>query len=765
MDPASSSTARRFRMHVGLGKKKAQRQPSLRRNPSQRVAEGSVRAAPAKDVERGTERGGADTARAGAAPDAEAARMESAGTDVNSRPHPPAARPSQSSDKARQQTAMKFSMDTAQSARQSVPADVNAQRTLKPQRSKGLLGMLSSKLRSHTPSPEPNAIPRSGTPPAPPPKPAGRSAATVQRRGTRSAPSQGPPLDNSFTSKARREEALRARGLLPPARIRYLSELEAEQDARLNAVVEPPPSESGPSRAKEIAEMWRKGKLDHLEEEEEPAASPKEPPSSAPADVPASSKTDVEASVLPEEPMSALQTPFSPTSFSDFHTPPTSPMVNLESDSAAQTSAAPATPPKSPRSHPIGPRKSPPSSRRSSHSRGASFDRQFSPLSEVTRSATPTKGVDTAEVTQSRSETATPTPSSLRTATASTPRKPRTLDSVPSPNTPGRKSTSSQRSTRIPSSPTSLRMPPSSPRSIHHSSPRTRPAALPAPSGPLPPTPSEVQKSPAPTQRSFSRPSHLHDTSDEPSAPSSSDHTTSTMPTSPTLPSLMESTSSHMSHTTSSSSVLTPSHSDSSAGSGGPKLAARAPITPIIIESTEEGIPRTDILIEQHDALLRVDGEFGLLKDAHAHALPSVTLPLPTARPRPPRPEADERRKSLAFFGGKKRAQTLGAEPQPPLAKPLSLTNLRRSVAGALRPRPVSQLAVRRTPSPSLVPPVPASAWKADADGGAGMLGPGDARRRPAAAPRMHSRASIVVETRGIEDDESRRLSELAFLD
>ncbi|TFY65564.1 hypothetical protein EVG20_g5524 [Dentipellis fragilis] len=295
MDPASSSTARRFRMHVGLGKKKAQRQPSLRRSPSQRVAEGSARAAPAKVVERGTECGGADTARVVAASDSgrDAARTESADTDANSRPHPPVARPSQSSEKSRQQTQMKFSMDTAQSASQSGPSDVNAQRTLKPQRSKGLLGMLSSKLRSHTPSPEPNAVPRSETAPVPPPKPAGHSSATVQRRGTRSAPSQGPPLDNSFTSKARREEALRARGLLPPARIRYLSELEAEQDARLDAVVEVPPPESGPSKAREIAEMWRKGKLDHMQEEEEPAVSPKEPSSSASADVPAPPKKDV----------------------------------------------------------------------------------------------------------------------------------------------------------------------------------------------------------------------------------------------------------------------------------------------------------------------------------------------------------------------------------------------------------------------------------------------------------------------------------------
>lgn len=37
--------------------------------------------------------------------------------------------------------------------------------------------------------------------------------------------------------------------------------------------------------------------------------------------------------------------------------------------------------------------------------------------------------------------------------------------------------------------------------------------------------------------------------------------------------------------------------------------------------------------------------------------------------------------------------------------------------------------------------------------------------RAPALSPTMHSRASILMETGVIEDEESRRLSEAAFLD
>ncbi|KIK94376.1 hypothetical protein PAXRUDRAFT_454127 [Paxillus rubicundulus Ve08.2h10] len=77
-----------------------------------------------------------------------------------------------------------------------------------------------------------------------------------------------------------------------------------------------------------------------------------------------------------------------------------------------------------------------------------------------------------------------------------------------------------------------------------------------------------------------------------------------------------------------------------------------------------------------------------------------------------------------------------------------SLTNLRRSVVGSLRiPSSTTLSTLDLPPSPThsshLAAQVP----------------------RTAISPTMHSRGSILLETRDIEDAESRRLSELAFLD
>ena len=85
----------------------------------------------------------------------------------------------------------------------------------------------------------------------------------------------------------------------------------------------------------------------------------------------------------------------------------------------------------------------------------------------------------------------------------------------------------------------------------------------------------------------------------------------------------------------------------------------------------------------------------------------------------------------------------------PAIGKPLSLSNLRRTVSGAIRSRGA------QTP----VPPVPVNMASLPLGVGAG------ARARTPVAPTIHSPGTILLETRGIEDEESRRLSEMAFLD
>lgn len=102
------------------------------------------------------------------------------------------------------------------------------------------------------------------------------------------------------------------------------------------------------------------------------------------------------------------------------------------------------------------------------------------------------------------------------------------------------------------------------------------------------------------------------------------------------------------------------------------------------------------------------------------------------------------------------------------------MSNLRRAFSGGLKPRPHSQLdpsasqskrakmfdASRLPASPSNPP----SAFPAAAVPLQGRTTGVGLRPRQARAPTMHSRGSILQQAHFIEDDESRRLSEMAFL-
>ena len=88
--------------------------------------------------------------------------------------------------------------------------------------------------------------------------------------------------------------------------------------------------------------------------------------------------------------------------------------------------------------------------------------------------------------------------------------------------------------------------------------------------------------------------------------------------------------------------------------------------------------------------------------------------------------------------------------PSPTL--PLSFADQAKSASGTAIPHSQSSPALARARAP------PSSNKK-----GAAMPSPPQSPRR-AVSPKIHSRGSIQIETHGIQDDESRRLCELAFI-
>lgn len=134
-------------------------------------------------------------------------------------------------------------------------------------------------------------------------------------------------------------------------------------------------------------------------------------------------------------------------------------------------------------------------------------------------------------------------------------------------------------------------------------------------------------------------------------------------------------------------------------------------------------------------------------------------------------PEHVERRRAGLF--GKR------ADLGPPLSKSAhaaaSMSNLRRSVTGTfssrLSLRPKSALVLDTTMEASeLSNAAGPSSLESEGSGRPRVVHSASmpmARPRPrqALSPTMHNRGSILLQAKGIEDEESRRLSELAFLD
>lgn len=154
-----------------------------------------------------------------------------------------------------------------------------------------------------------------------------------------------------------------------------------------------------------------------------------------------------------------------------------------------------------------------------------------------------------------------------------------------------------------------------------------------------------------------------------------------------------------------------------------------------------------------------------------ATATPVVTTTTSTSTSslRPTPLNITDRPKSFGIFSHSKKRSVTGPLPDLPtsdssrqLNKPLSLGNLRRAVSGAVRPK--AHVDGTRVKSAGVAP----SAW---ANGsGNGSLGTAMKRSgtgvgpRAAVAPTIHSHGTIADQVRGVEDEESRRLSEMAFL-
>lgn len=128
-------------------------------------------------------------------------------------------------------------------------------RTPQPKRAKTFFGTLTHKLRARAP---PRHTRDSIV--AEPERVKGQSG--LHRKKTSRAQAVSITLPNDITSRDRRAEALRSRGLLP-SRPQALSAIEAEEDSRIDALLTNGPALLSPddtqSDAREIAQSWRSG--------------------------------------------------------------------------------------------------------------------------------------------------------------------------------------------------------------------------------------------------------------------------------------------------------------------------------------------------------------------------------------------------------------------------------------------------------------------------------------------------------------------------
>ncbi|KAI0635640.1 hypothetical protein C8Q77DRAFT_1071637 [Trametes polyzona] len=666
---------------------------------------------------------------------------------------------------------------------------------------------LTSKLRSSsTPSP-------SSTPSAPAKSPQNnpqrkRTALRIIPALPKAPVPAAPP--NDFTSREQRQAALRARGLLPASSAYRdangfmvpLSVQEAELDRRYTVVVDERSAEEQESEAKKIREAWLarnkeagsaldsfRGSLDVPDEQDELDAARRASRDGAVGD-----KSPVRATFVNEPAPAEIASPLEAT-VEDFQTAPNTPAPAAQA--AANPDATPRDPPGSPSSH------SSAVTEKVSRWLRSSTDAP-TPLSVSTNSSTvvPTQ-TDLVESPQTsfaaEADAQTPTPQAA-SPSGTVRAKPRKEKPPPIVVTAQRASKEKERDAKAPAQLISIAVAAlsdsdtstntSDEQSSLEAQARGRQAAT-SSSGALRPGQTQAQA------QSQAEPPLLGHANSSASSGSGSGSRSTTLPAlsptrtvssfgadsclpTPTTTSLQRDVSisrGSMSHSSDQSHTgVRVRRGTAGAGAGEEvqqvkaKTSRGAPFNGGIIESS----------IEETDS--SEEGEFG--EDVPAQVAPAV---VPAARPRPPRTqtaeqaaEAQANRKSFSLFGKK----SLDSSIPPSARSSSSMSNLRRAfssgLASKLQPRPRSSL----DPSTSLPaeigrkrsklfdashlpasPTHPPTSFLGNNASAAQGRAPGvGLRPRQAVAPTMHSRGSILHQAHFIEDEESRRLSEMAFL-
>ncbi|KAF9489625.1 hypothetical protein BDN71DRAFT_1435279 [Pleurotus eryngii] len=313
----------------------------------------------------------------------------------------------------------------------------------------------------------------------------------------------------------------------------------------------------------------------------------------------------------------------------------------------------------------------------------------------------------------------------------------------------------------------------------------------PSPTGPLPPLPAdaEVVHSPRCIPLPASQPT-------TPKTPSSATNRSLPPPTSsPTAqPTLSENNAlippSLRSHQTSQSPKLKPDemHSNLETHSQGDTTSidsymASSHQHAFKVKSIEHGVPAIlESLVEENMNSAKLQPAFEIEDRAEQqHASPADVVMIPQQ-------SKGARRKSFRFF----RRDNSDAVSVRSAASSHGVFNLRRSIFGPLSRKSVDKQRLGTAFDASHLPPSPtlplsitdqtkstnvltlphsqsspalanARALSLSNKRGSAMPSPPQSPRQ-AVSPKMHSRGSIQVETHGIEDEESRRLCELAFI-